>query len=314
MRIARIVLIYYLFLLILLSCKTEPVTNLKYVTENVIILVMDGPRYSETWGDSSHKFIPRMSNDLFPKGVINTRFFNTGKTTTIPGHTAIMTGVYQEIDNSGKELPQNPSVFQYWQKQFSQDSLASWVIASKDKLEVLSDSRDLEWGGKFNTSTNCGVNGLGTGYRADSITQNNALAILTKYHPKLVLINYREPDYSGHANSWSSYLAGIASTDEYISQIWQFIENDSIYNNKTTVFVTNDHGRHLDDVANGFVSHGDDCEGCRHINLYASGPDFKQGITVDNNRELIDIPATIGELLNLKMPTVQGEVMTELFK
>ena len=104
------------------------------------------------------------------------------------------------------------------------------------------------------------------------------------------------------------------NTDDYIYKIWQFIESDPVYKNKTALFITNDHGRHLDGVANGFVSHGDSCDGCQHINLYASGPDFKQGLILNNKREQIDIPATIAELLNLDIPTINGNVMTELFE
>ena len=42
----------------------------KYKTENVIVLIMDGPRYTETWGDSSHQYIPHMANDMAQHGVI----------------------------------------------------------------------------------------------------------------------------------------------------------------------------------------------------------------------------------------------------
>lgn len=296
------------------SCGTEPTINQEYKTENVIILVMDGPRYSETWGDPSHEFIPRLANDLASHGNIYTQFYNNGSTATVPGHTAIMTGVYQAIDNGGNELPQNPSIFQYWRQQSSNNELTAWVIASKDKLEVLSDCQDSAWVGNFKPSTDCGINGLGSGYRQDSITYKNTIDILTNHHPQLVLINFREPDYSGHTGNWHKYVEGIRNTDEYIYKIWQFIGSDPIYKNKTTLFITNDHGRHHDGVANGFMSHGDTCEGCRHINLYAYGPDFKQGLIINIQREQIDIPATIGELLSLNMPTVEGEVMTELFK
>lgn len=80
------------------------------------------------------------------------------------------------------------------------------------------------------------------------------------------------------------------------------------------MFVTNDHGRHLDTVSVGFSSHGDGCEGCRHVMFYAYGPDFKQNVVVNNPRDLIDISATIAELLQFKMPYGKGQVMMELFK
>ena len=132
-------------------------------------------------------------------------------------------------------------------------------------------------------------------------------------HPNFVLINFREPDYSGHKNDWYGYLYGIQNSDNYIYNIWKFIESNPHYKGNTTLMVTNDHGRHLDGISDGFKSHGDNCEGCRHINFYATGPDFKQNIICNKKRELIDVSATISELLNFELPDGNGKVMKELF-
>ena len=58
----------------------------------------------------------------------------------------------------------------------------------------------------------------------------------------------------------------------------------------------------------------DPCDGCQHINFYAFGPDFKENLIISEERELIDIPATIAELLNFRIPNSNGNIMTELFK
>jgi len=274
---------------------------------------MDGPRYSETWGDSTHQFIPRMANDLKPRGIISTQFYNKGPTYTSAGHTAITTGNYQEINNAGLEIPENPSIFQIWLEKYKLDSTLAWVIASKDKLAVLADCQNSKWAGTYNASTNCGINGLGTGYRDDSTTFEMTKSILATYHPQMVLINFKEPDFSGHQNNWSKYVQGISDVDEYIYQIWNFIETDSIYKGTTTLFVTNDHGRHLDTISTGFSGHGDECDGCRHINFFACGPDFKKNSIIDVPYQLIDIPTTIAHLMNFNFPSGQGKVMHELF-
>lgn len=300
---------------VLTSCEREPlVPAANYETKNVIIIVMDGPRYSETWGDSTHQFIPRMANLMAGKGMVYTRFYTNGPTYTNAGHTAMTTGFYQEINNSGAELPQYPSIFQHWLQTTENDSLVAWVISSKDKLEILSDCNMPEWKGKSSPATNCGVDGLGSGYREDSVTYCNALKILATHHPQLALIHFRDPDFSAHQNNWEKYTNSINKTDEYIYKIWTFLQNEYFYQGTTTVFVTNDHGRHLDGISNGFAGHGDGCEGCRHINLFAWGPDFKQGCLTDTPRELVDIPATIAELMHFSLPEGKGTVMDELFK
>jgi arylsulfatase A-like enzyme len=117
----------------------------------------------------------------------------------------------------------------------------------------------------------------------------------------------------GHANNWKGYLAAIRDNDEKEWELWKFLQSDPFYKDKTAYFVTNDHGRHLDGVANGFIDHGDNCEGCRHIFLFAAGPDFKKNTVVDHKREQIDIAATTASLLGFTIPGSKGKLMSELF-
>ena len=49
------------------------------------------------------------------------------------------------------------------------------------------------------------------------------------------------------------------------------------------------------------------------ITCFPYGPDFKQGI-IDTRRDLIDISATIAELLHLNPEHIEGQIMHELFE
>jgi hypothetical protein len=307
-----------LFFILLLSisffaCQKDELPT-QFKTEKVIILVMDGARYSETLGDPTRSYIPRLTNDLSPRGVINTNFYNNGRTKTISGHSALATGHYDFLENTGQESPNHPSIFQLWRAANHKDSTDAWLVTSKAKLEVLSNSADSVWRDSYRPSHNCGKDGLGSNYRLDDETFVIAKEVLSTQKPELMLVNFIEPDLSGHQNDWEAYLAGTVQTDEYIYQLWDFIETDSFYKGTTTVFVTNDHGRHLDGINDGFKSHGDDCEGCRHIFLYAFGPDFKEGAVTYVHRELPDIAVTTGRLLGFEIPGSEGKVMRELFK
>ncbi len=284
-----------------------------YKTKNVIVLVIDGPRHSETWGDSLFQHIPSMSA-MTREGVLCSDFRNEGPTYTISGHTAITTGVHQKISNGGKKLPKNPSIFQYYLKQKSLHKNQAWVIASKGKLRVLGNTKNKEWANIYTPSVNCGINASGYGYGKDENTWKDVEYILETHHPSLVLINLLDVDVRGHANQWDNYLRAIKNCDAYAKRLWEIIQSDVQYEDQTTLFITNDHGRHLDGVKTGFVSHGDGCEGCRKISLLALGPDFKQGAIVDKRYDQVDITATIAELLGIDMPTGKGKVIKELFK
>jgi len=269
-------------------------------TKNVIIVVIDGPRYSETWGNTPG-IIPNMSTLLKQNGCYLDSFLNDGYTYTNSGHAAITTGVNQPIDNYGDEFPANPSIFQFWLKKTGKPATAAWVISSKDKLHILANTQDSLWRDKFQPSLNCGVNGPGTGYRADSLTLLEVKRILTEHRPNLVLINFMEPDGYAHAGNWAYYLRGIARDDRYVKELWDFLNQDNFYRKKTTLLITNDHGRHMEGIDGGWKEHGDACAGCRHISLLALGPDFKKGAVINTSHALVDIAPTVGRLLRFEM-------------
>jgi hypothetical protein len=284
-----------------------------FKTQNVIIIVMDGARFSETWGDYTRQNIPNMFS-MYHYGVLLGNFRNNGTTLTDSGHDAICTGNYDNLENSGQELPNYPSIFQSFLKATGKPQTKAWVVASKDKLAILGDCKQSEWAGQYMPKIDCGNNGIFTGYRSDDTTFNHVKNVMATYHPNLMLVNFKDPDVYGHGNQWGSYVKAIKQTDQYIKDIYDLVQNDPEYRDKTTIFITNDHGRHLDNVADGFISHGDGCEGCRHIQMLAIGPDFKKGVGFETPYEQIDISATIAKMLNFKMNYSKGKVMADLFQ
>lgn len=284
-----------------------------YKTRYVVVLVIDGPRFSETYGDTSCKYIPRLGKELIHEGVFYADFKNNGPTYTNSGHTAITTGVYQRISNAGKELPKYPSFFQYYLKESGNDKSTAWLVSSKGKLEILANTKSKKWWNTFMPSTYCGSKGNSADYVGDMQTYNKVLEIINYHKPKVMLINFLAVDATAHQNEWEEYLQSIQQSDEFAFQVWQSIQADSEMKDRTTLFITNDHGRHLDGHKNGFVNHGDKCTGCRKISLLAIGPDFKRDTVVQTPGELVDISATIAELMQFSMPTTKGRILRELF-
>ena len=302
-----------LLTLSLSSCKVDPEFSARnYKAEKIIVVVIDGPRYSETWGDSTLQYMP-FQKQISKNGVLFTSFFNYGVTNTVNGHTAITTGTYESLDNNGNEIPMYPSYFQVWRKVYNQDSARAWIVTSKDKLEVLKNCSQTDYANKYMPSTNCGNNGLATGYRNDIVTLNKSLSVMKKFAPDIMLIQFKEPDASGHAGDWNGYLNGIRATDSCVKVIYDFINKSKDYKDKTALFITNDHGRHLDTVQDGFVSHGCSCNGCRHISLLATGPDFEAGTIINAPYGQTDLTATIAEMLHIRLEQNNGSIIKELF-
>jgi hypothetical protein len=301
-----------LSLVLLLSNCDKDKTPIEYKTENVVVIIVDGPRYSETWGKENQEFIPHMKFDMAPEGVVFTNFRNNGPTYTNSGHTAVLTGFYQIINSGGGEKPKRLNVMQYWLRASEANANKAWLFGSKDKVEPLANCLDMAWADQFVPRTDCGMNGVGTGYRTDSITVLHVIDSMEMHKPNLVFINLREPDFSAHTGIWDDYISTIRQVDKDYYAIWHYLQNSPHYKDNTTLFITNDHGRHLDSVGS-FANHGDACEGCQHINLFAAGPDFKNNEVNPRDYELIDIPSTIAELLHIQMSSSDGRIIKDLF-
>lgn len=295
------------------SFVPAPPSGEVFKTKYIIVCVIDGPRYTETFGDPDLTLIPHMGRELVKEGVLFTNFRNEGSTTTTAGHTAMTTGFYQSITNGGKELPKKPNMFQYYLREKELDKSKVWLISSKGKLEVLANTQNKHWWNMYMPSTYCGPLGHSSSYGSDVATVEKVKQVITENHPKLMLINLLEVDTYGHSNNWEGYKRGIANCDQHVYDIWNYIQSDPEMKDQTALFITNDHGRHKDGHKDGFVNHGDGCEGCRHISLLAMGPDFRKGVTITTKAEQIDIPATIAHMFNFNMPTGKGRFLNELF-
>lgn len=265
--------------------------------QNVFIVVIDGVRYSETFG-SEGQYIPNMWNKLRTQGAIYTNFRNDGHTATISGHTAILTGTWQKLINDGSQRSSSPTLFEYFRRQKMLPEESCSIVSGKSKLDALTYSTDREYGSNYKAS-------FSYGRESDIKTWKKLIEVMDKHHPRLVMVTFVETDHNGHAGNWKGYLSALRQADSLVNLLWGKIQTDSIYKNSTTLFVTSDHGRH-DDEHGGFQHHGDSCEGCRHIWLLALGPDFKPNTVVSKNTYQIDLTPTVGQILRLQLPSPPG--------
>jgi hypothetical protein len=125
------------------------------LAQNVVIIVIDGARYTETFGADSLYF-PRLWTQLRPLGTIWTNFRNNGITKTDPGHASIATGTWQSIDNLGVFRPTQPTMFEYFHKASGAPESATAVIVGKLKLDILAYSTHPNYGAKYKASTSIG--------------------------------------------------------------------------------------------------------------------------------------------------------------
>ncbi len=267
-------------------------------TRYVIVVVIDGVRYTESFGDSTHQWIPRIWTNLRPQGVIYTSFSNAGLTETNPGHASIVTGAWQNITNDGLTRPHTPTVFEYSRKSLGTGAERNFVVLGKKKLNVLAFSDHPEYGPAFGATVASAPSEL-----IDQLAADTLKRVLRTNHPTLAVLNLPNTDSVAHGGSWDGYLSSVRNADSLTYEIWNAVQNDSLMKGKTTMFVTNDHGRHT----TSFTGHGDGCEGCRHLMLLAIGPDTPAGVVDSMPRTQVDIAPTIGVLLGFATPLLHRE-------
>ncbi len=262
--------------------------------QNVFIVVIDGARYSETFELKDRNF-PRIWNDLRPQGTLFTSFRNEGKTVTCPGHAAFLTGNYEDLKNDGSERPHHPTLFEYYRAKSHAGDTCCAVVPGKEKLRVLTHSTDELFGEKF------GAKYTAAGDMSDTATWTALKRLMDAEHPRLVIVNFPSVDVAGHDSNWTGYLRALRGADSLVYLLWNKIQSDPVYKDKTTMFVSSDHGRH-DDAHGGFQHHGCSCEGCRHIIGFGIGRGFLAGAVVADKVGQVDIRAAAAELLSIPIP------------
>lgn len=107
--------------------------------------------------------------------------------------------------------------------------------------------------------------------RSDSITFAYAIEYLKRERPRVTLIGFDETDHYGHAGKYDDYLDAAHRADRMIAELWQWIQSQPDYRDKTTLFITTDHGR--GNGKNNWRKHRLLAAGSRHIWFATIGPD-----------------------------------------
>lgn len=278
-------------------------------SENMGSIIIDGARYSETFGDSTHQYIPNMGN-LASQGTIINTFYNDSITYTSRAIPALWCGTWTEtIDttNNGYDTQYTvkPTLFEYYRKQKNAPASQCYYVL-KYITSLWLPSFDPDYGPDYWPT----FHSRGS---SDKDVATEAQWVMNNYHPQFLWIYLADVDHAGHSGNWTEYTTAIQIADSIVALIWNKIKADPFYQNSTTLFITNDHGRH-DDQHGGFRHHGCGCYGCRHIMFLALGPQIKQNYISNQYRRIPDVAVTASYILGIDPNKASGEVMTELFE
>ncbi|RXS98096.1 hypothetical protein ESZ00_02310 [Silvibacterium dinghuense] len=147
----------------------------------------------------------------------------------------------------------------------------------------------------------------------DELSVYIAKQLMRQLAPSLLWITLHDIDIA-HSGTYSLYVDGIRRSDRLCAEIWQSIQSEPEYANRTTMFILPDFGRDSDyDAAgNGFQHHRTGDPLSRTTWLMALGPGIRQGVVIDHPVDSLDLVPTLGSLLRFDTPLAKGRPLTEV--
>lgn len=177
---------------------------------------------------------------------------------SFPGYNEIFTG-NKDIRINSNNYGDNPNtnIFDFLAADKSFDhkiaAIANWdafpkiINAHRNGVPVFVNFKSTGTGASCNSVTfdkwqtttpafaNCSM--------VDTITYHFAKEYIVQNHPRFAFIGFDETDHFAHEGQYDSYLNTANMLDRFMQDLWNTIQTDPQYKDKTTLIITCDHGR-----------------------------------------------------------------------
>ncbi len=256
--------------------------------------------YKKYWSDNAQerrkKLLPFLWNTIAVNGQIfgnrslGSKVDNANRYWfSYPGYNEIMTG-YPDTAVNSNGYPNNPhtNVLEFLNKQpklkgkvaafgawetfnriLNEERSGFPVIAAFDDIDGKAPTANEKLINKMNKDS---YRPFGEGECLDVFTHYAAMEYLKTKKPRVLYIGYGETDEWAHRGEYHSYLEAAHQVDKWIKEIWDFVQSDPQYKNKTSLFITVDHGRG-DANKDEWTSHGSSIVDAHEIWMAVMGPD-----------------------------------------
>jgi hypothetical protein len=145
----------------------------------------------------------------------------------------------------------------------------------------------------------------------DELTFFITREVMREFAPRLILVNFWDMDVA-HWGAYSLYLQAITRTDRLTGMLWEEIQSNPNYKDRTVLLVLPELGRDGDrNTANGFLNHRSGDGSCRNMWLLALGAGVRPGET-ERPVYHVDASATAAELLGVKTGEMAGRPLKEI--
>jgi predicted AlkP superfamily pyrophosphatase or phosphodiesterase len=248
-----------------------------------------------------------------------------------PGYNEILTGKAdnERINSNDKNYNPNTTVLEYINQQpgfkgkvaaFTSWDCFPYIINDKRSGVMVSTGAYPIKGEKLtekerilNELITAVPNPLGD-VRLDAFTFYYGLEYMKKHKPRVMYFAFDETDDFAHAGEYAAYLNAANYTDRFISELWQYIQSDPQYKDKTTIIISVDHGRGTN--SEDWKHHGIKIANADEIWMAVLGPDNKPlGEVKEGQLYQNQIAKTLAAFIGLDFTptsTTPGQVVKEM--
>lgn len=148
--------------------------------------------------------------------------------------------------------------------------------------------------------------------RGDRLLAELAVTAMAKLQPRLMMINFQDPDYV-HWGNPLFYTRGVAIVDQGLRRIHEAVQADPAYRDRTVLVVVPDCGRDSNRFMSVPYQHHFNSKSAREIFAVVAGPGIDRGRVVDKRVEQCSIAATVAGLMDFPMRFAEGPALEEAF-
>jgi len=204
-----------------------------------------------------------------------------------PGRSETFCGYYDPNINSNDKINNpNENVLEFINKQkgyegkvvtFASWDVVAWIL-NRERNGMLINIYGEDVKGPNLTPLQKEANSMqhyvadifGQGERPDANTFSLGDAYLKANHPRVLYLDFGDPDDFGHEGKYDMYLDAAHKTDAMLRDLWNYLQQDPFYKNQTTLMIFPDHGRGIGDE---WTSHGSSIARANETYLMVMGPD-----------------------------------------
>ncbi len=146
--------------------------------------------------------------------------------------------------------------------------------------------------------------------RGDRLLTALALRALRELRPRLMMVNYQDPDYV-HWGNPSHYTRAIQVIDDGLQQLVHAVEADPFYRDNTVFVITPDCGRDANPLMEVPFQHHFNSRAAHDTWAVIFGPGIEQGRVLDRPVDQTAIAPTVAALMGFAADRAEGQALSD---